>query len=268
MLELMIQHENALRLGAFLCLAAVMGVWERKAPRRPLRLAPGMRWPANLGLLVIDVLVLRLLFPVAAVAVAGLAAAEGWGLFHRIGVPAWAAFLVCVVALDLIIYLQHVAFHKAPWLWRVHRVQHTDPEFDFTTGVRFHPLEIALSMVIKVIAVVLLGAPVPAVITYELMLNVSAVFNHSNVQIPERVDGWLRLAVVTPDMHRVHHSIKGHELNSNFGSFLPWWDRLFHTYNAQPESGHRSMRIGLIGFGQERATGFWRLLSQPFKHAK
>lgn len=264
MLELMIQHENTLRLGAFLCLAAAMGVWEQKAPRRPLTLGPGTRWPANLGLLVIGVLVVRLLFPATAVAVAGLAAAEGWGLFNRIGAPAWVAFLVCIVALDLVIYLQHVAFHKVPWLWPMHRVHHTDPEFDFTTGVRFHPLEIALSMAIKAIAVALLGAPVLAVVTFELMLNLSAVFNHSNVRIPDRVDAWLRLAVVTPDMHRVHHSIKRHELNSNFGFFLPWWDRLFHTYHAQPESGHRNMRIGVPGFTQEQVTGFWRLLAQPF----
>jgi sterol desaturase/sphingolipid hydroxylase (fatty acid hydroxylase superfamily) len=257
--------EPQLRLIVFLGVLVAMAVWELAAPRRRQEIPRVIRWTNNLGLVVIDTIVLRLSFPILAVGLAVIAQDRGWGLFNIIEVPEWVAVLVSIVILDLFIYLQHVMFHAVPALWRLHRMHHADLEFDVTTGLRFHPVEILLSMGIKLAVVMALGPPAVAVLIFEVMLNATAMFNHSNVRLPSFVDRILRLIVVTPDMHRVHHSIRPEETNSNFGFNLPWWDRLLGTYKAQPEAGHEGMSIGIEQFRTRRDLWLDRMLVQPVK---
>jgi sterol desaturase/sphingolipid hydroxylase (fatty acid hydroxylase superfamily) len=245
-----------------------MILWEWRQPRRILSLPRGRRWPANLGIIVVDSVVVRLVFPVLAVGMAGLAANQGWGLFNQPHAPFWLAFIASLLLLDLAIYAQHVVFHRVPWLWRLHRMHHTDLDFDVTTALRFHPLEIVLSMLIKLAAVVALGAPAVAVMLFEVILNATAMFNHGNVRLPLWLDRRLRWVLVTPDMHRVHHSVRVEETDSNFGFNLPWWDRLFGTYRDQPRAGHTGMTIGLEYFRDRRATALPQLLLQPFLNAE
>ncbi len=256
-------NEPTIRLSIFLGVLAAMAAWEFAAPRRRREIPRLLRWSNNLGVVALDTLLVRLTFPIAAVGLALHAEAQGWGLLPALGAPYWLAVLVSVAALDLAIYLQHVMFHAVPGLWRLHRMHHADLEFDVTTGLRFHPVEILLSMGIKLGVVAALGAPALAVLIFEVVLNASAMFNHSNVRIPERIDRWLRLVVVTPDMHRVHHSIHPEETNSNFGFNLPWWDRLLGTYQAQPREGHEGMTIGVEQFRTERDLWLDRMLIQP-----
>ena len=260
----LLHHESAIRLGCFLAVLVLMMLWEWRQPRRSPSLPRIRRWPANLGIIVVDSLVMRLVFPVLVVGLAGLAEAEGWGLFHWLNAPFWVAFITSLLLLDLTIYAQHVAFHKIPLLWRLHRMHHTDLDFDATTALRFHPLEIALSMLIKLAVVGLLGAPPVAVLVFEVVLNATAMFNHGNVGLSPQLDRALRRLVVTPDMHRVHHSIRREETDSNFGFNLSWWDRLFGTYRDQPRDGHAGMTIGLEYFRDWRATRLDGLLMQPF----
>jgi sterol desaturase/sphingolipid hydroxylase (fatty acid hydroxylase superfamily) len=260
----LLAHESAIRLGCFLGILLAMMGWEWRLPRRAPSLPRARRWPANLGIVAVDSAVLRLAFPVLAVGAAQLAETRGWGLFHWLNAPFWPAFVASMLLLDLTIYAQHVAFHKIPLLWRLHRMHHTDLDFDVTTALRFHPLEIVLSMLIKWAVVVLLGAPPVAVLVFEVVLNATAMFNHGNVRLPPRLDRALRWLVVTPDMHRVHHSIRREETDSNFGFNLPWWDRLFGTYRDQPRDGHSGMTIGLEYFRDWRATRLEGLLLQPF----
>ena len=224
-----------------------------------------IRWTNNLGLVIIDTIVLRLSFPILAVGLALIAQDRGWGLFNIIEAPAWVAVLGSIVVLDLVIYLQHVIFHAVPALWRLHRMHHADLEFDVTTGLRFHPVEILLSMGIKLAVVMALGPPAVAVLIFEVLLNATAMFNHSNIRLPMLVDRFLRLIVVTPDMHRVHHSVIPEETNSNFGFNLPWWDRLLGTYKAQPKAGHEEMLIGIEQFRTTRDLWLDRMLVQPVK---
>lgn len=263
--DLLLAHEPGIRLGVFATLLLAMALWELIAARRPQRVPRGRRWPANLMIVALDTLAVRLVFPLAAVGVALAIEPRGWGLVPWLGVPGWLAIPLCVVALDGVIYFQHRAFHAVPWLWRLHRMHHADLEFDVTTGLRFHPLEILLSMLLKVCVVVALGAPAVAVLLFEVILSATSLFNHGNVGLPVHVDRWLRLLVVTPDMHRVHHSWHRHETDSNFGFNLPWWDRLFGTYRAQPEEGHLGMTIGLEAFRDPRELRLDRLLTQPFR---
>ncbi len=223
-----------------------------------------MRWLSNLGLIALDTLAVRLLLPLTAVALAALAQEHGWGLFHVLGLPDWLAVLLAVVALDFAIYLQHVLFHAVPLLWRLHMVHHADLDFDVTTGLRFHTMEILLSMGIKLAVVALLGAPALGVLIFEVLLNATSMFNHGNVRLPGWLDRLLRLAVVTPEMHRVHHSVHPRETNSNFGFNLPWWDHLFGTYRAQPADGHEHMTIGLSQFRDERVDRLPWMLLLPF----
>jgi sterol desaturase/sphingolipid hydroxylase (fatty acid hydroxylase superfamily) len=245
-------NELPIRLGFFFGILAVMAVWEVLSPRRRLQTSKAVRWVNNLGLVLLNTIVLRLVFPAAAVGVALHASAQGWGLFNVIEAPFWLAVLLSVVAMDFFIWLQHVMVHAIPVLWRLHRVHHADLDFDVTTGARFHPLETLLSILIKSAVILLLGPPVVAVLLFEVLLNATAMFNHSNVRIPEAVDRILRLFVVTPDMHRVHHSVEDDETNSNFGFNLPWWDRLFGTYRAQPRAGHEAMTIGIRTFREDK----------------
>lgn len=263
MVETLFAREPAVRLGAFLAVLLAMAVWEARAPRRALAVPRGRRWPGNLGLVVLGALLVRLLLPVAAVALGAKAEAEGFGLLQQVRLPGWAEVVLAVLALDLAIYFQHVLFHAVPVLWRLHRVHHADLDFDVTTGVRFHPVEILLSMVLKLGAVAALGAPARAVLFFEVLLNATSLFNHGNVRMPAAADRALRWLVVTPDMHRVHHSVVAVETNSNFGFNLPWWDRLFDTYRAHPAAGHTGMTIGLEQFRDPTALRLDRLLLQP-----
>ena len=257
--------EPQIRLIAFASVFAVMAAWEMLAPRREQQLGRGTRWPSNMGIVVLDTVLVRLLLPTTAVGLALLAEAQGWGLLHALGLPVWASVLFAIMALDFAIYLQHVLFHAVPALWRLHRMHHADLEFDVTTGARFHPIEILLSMGLKLGVVAALGAPAVAVLIFEVLLNATAMFNHSNVRMPAWVDSVLRWVVVTPDMHRVHHSIIARETNSNFGFNLPWWDRLFGTYRAQPTAGHDAMIIGIEQFREPREQRLDRMLTQPFR---
>jgi sterol desaturase/sphingolipid hydroxylase (fatty acid hydroxylase superfamily) len=263
--EFLLAHQTLIRLMAFAGIFALMALWELAAPRRDQTMARGSRWPGNLGIVVLDAIAVRVLFPASAVALALLAETQGWGLFNALSAPAWAEAIFAIVLLDLAIYLQHVLFHAVPVLWRLHRVHHADLDFDVTTGARFHPIEIALSMVIKLAVIAALGAPAIAVFLFEVLLNATSMFNHSNVRLPERIDRVLRWLVVTPDMHRVHHSVAVSETNSNFGFNLPWWDRLFGTYRAQPEAGHKHMTIGVENIRDPGEQRLDRLLTQPFR---
>jgi len=257
-------YEPIIRLGIFAGLLIILLVAEQLAPRRPAMPGRGPARLHNLLLVGIDTLCVRLLVPLAAAGTAEVMAAAGWGLFNRIAAPYWIPVIVSFLALDLLIYWQHVLFHKVPWLWRLHRVHHTDTAFDVTTGVRFHPIEIVLSMLVKMLAVTLLGAPVLAVILFEIVLSATSLFNHANINLPVNVDRWLRLLLVTPDMHRVHHSVYRLETDSNFGFNLPWWDRIFGSYRAQPRDGHVGMCIGLDIFRDRRSRWLHWLLLQPF----
>jgi len=258
-------NEALVRLAAFACILAALAVWELLAPRRPERLGRRLRWPGNLGVVALDTLLVRVLFPTTAIGLALVCEARGWGLLQALALPAWASIPLAFVALDLAIYLQHVLFHAVPALWRLHRMHHADQEIDVTTGVRFHPIEILLSMGIKLGVVAALGTPAVAVLVFEIMLNATSMFSHSNVAMPPWLDRALRLIVVTPDMHRVHHSIVVRETNSNFGFNLPWWDRLFGTYRDQPAAGHRDMTIGIEQFREPGEQRLDRMLTQPFR---
>jgi sterol desaturase/sphingolipid hydroxylase (fatty acid hydroxylase superfamily) len=263
MTELLLANEPAIRIAFFLGILGAMAVWEAVTPRRHREISRLVRWPSNLGIVVVDTLLVRLVFPIVAVGLALLAEERGWGLFNVLEAPAWAAFVASVLALDLAIYLQHVMFHAVPALWRLHRMHHADLEFDVTTGLRFHPVEILLSMGIKLVVVAALGPPAVAVLIFEVLLNATAMFNHGNVRIPPGLDRVLRWFVVTPDMHRVHHPVHAAETNSNFGFNLPWWDRLLGTYRAQPAEGHQAMTIGIEQFRTRRDLRLDRMLIQP-----
>lgn len=257
--------EPLIRLGVFVAVLGSLLAVELVAPRRRLEFSRWRRWPSNVGIVVIDTLLLRILFPTAAVGVALIVEANGWGLLNLVGAPDWLAIIVAIVLLDLVIYAQHALFHAVPMLWRLHRMHHTDLDIDVTTGIRFHPLEILLSMVIKLGAVAALGAPALGVMIFEVLLNATSMFNHSNIRLPTTLDRCLRRVLVTPDMHRVHHSIVARETNSNFGFNLAWWDRLFGTYRAEPAAGHEAMTVGLPWFRDPVELRLDRMLMQPLK---
>lgn len=264
MSDSLLTHEPMIRGTVFALVLLAMALWEVVAKRRPQQVLRRKRWPGNLLIVALDTLAVRLVFPLAAVGAALIAADQRWGLFNLVAAPAWLAVLASVVVLDLAIYFQHRLFHAVPWLWRLHRMHHADLEFDVTTGLRFHPLEIMISMGIKLLVVTALGAPAVAVLIFEVLLNATSMFNHGNVRLPASVDRWLRLLVVTPDMHRVHHSIVRRETDSNFGFNLPWWDRLFGTYRNQPAAGHLGMTIGIEDFRAVHDLRLDCMLIQPF----
>lgn len=257
--------ELVIRISAFAGIFAAMALWEVLAPRRPQAVPRAVRWPNNIALIVLNAAFLRFAMPVTAVAAALYATENGWGLLALLPGPAWLHVAAAVVLLDLAIYLQHVAFHAAPVLWRLHRMHHADLEFDVTTGTRFHPIEMLLSMVIKIAVIAALGAPALAVLIFEVLLNGTSMFNHGNVRMPRALDRVIRRVLVTPDMHRVHHSIAPRETNSNFGFNLSCWDRLFGTYRAQPAEGHDGMTIGLPTFRERQDLRLDRMLVQPFR---
>lgn len=266
MSETILAAEPTIRLAAFLGVLVAMALWEVAAPRRRREIPRVIRWTNNLALVVLDTAILRLTFPIIAVGLAVMAEERGWGLFNNIDVPVWLAIVISMLLLDLAIYLQHVMFHAVPGLWRLHRMHHADLDFDATTGLRFHPVEILISMGIKLAVVAALGPPAVAVLLFEVILNATALFNHANIDLPRPVDRVLRLFVVTPDMHRVHHSIDPRETNSNYGFNLPWWDRLFGTYRAQPRAGHELMTIGVHGHRDPREVArLPGMLMLPFR---
>jgi sterol desaturase/sphingolipid hydroxylase (fatty acid hydroxylase superfamily) len=238
-----------------------MALWKVAAPRRRRDIPRVIRWTNNIALVVLDTVILRMMFPILAVGLAVMLEERGWGFFNNIDVPASVSIVVSMVMLDLAIYLQHVMFHAVPGLWRLHRMHHADLDFDATTGLRFHPVEILISMGIKLAVVAALGPPAVAVLLFEVILNATALFNHANIDLSRPVDRVLRLFVVTPDMHRVHHSVDPRETNSNYGFNLPWWDRWLGTYVAQPAKGHEKMNIGIEQFHTRR--DLW--LIQPLR---
>lgn len=256
--------EENIRLACFIGVFLAVAVGERIAPRRPLTTGRRQRWLANLSLVVINTLLARLLLPVLPVGLALLMEARNAGLLRLVALPAWAQLAAALIALDLAIYLQHRFFHYAPLFWRFHRMHHTDLDLDVTSGNRFHPFEIVISMLVKLAIVALLGAPPLAVIVFEAVLNATSQFNHGNLSLPLPLDRWLRLLLVTPDMHRVHHSIIPRETDSNFGFNIPLWDRLFGTYRAQPQEGHLGMTIGLKEYRDPAQLTLAKLLIQPF----
>ena len=254
-----------IRFGFFIAVLGIMAVWEILVPRRALNVSKSIRWMNNLGIVALNTIILRLIFPAAAVGMAALADTQDWGILNYIQSPIWLAVIVSVIIMDAVIYFQHVLFHAVPLLWRLHRVHHADLDFDVTTGSRFHPIEIILSLLIKFATIIMLGPPIIAVVLFEVLLNSTSMFNHANVQIPQKVDRLLRWFVVTPDMHRVHHSVENDETNSNFGFNLPWWDRLFGTYRNQPRAGHKQMIIGINTFrDRQHCTLLPGMLAMPF----
>ncbi|MFO8083765.1 MAG: sterol desaturase family protein [Desulfobacterales bacterium] len=258
------ETDKIIRLGAFLGVFAILATAEVFAPRRRLRTSKSRRWFANLAIVALNPVSVALVYPVLPVGVALLASEQGWGLLNQWALPYGLEILIGVVALDFAVYVQHVLHHAIPVLWRLHMMHHADLDIDMTTGLRFHPIEIMVSMAIKLSAVAALGAPPLAVLIFELALNATSMFNHSNIRLPEKVDRVLRLIVVTPDMHRVHHSVIIRETNSNYGFNLPWWDRLLGTYKAQPAKGHTEMVIGLSQFRDPQKLTLLRLLVMPF----
>jgi len=257
--------ETIIRLAFFLGVLGLIAAWEALAPRRRRALGRWTRWPSNLAITALNAALIRLAVPVTATGFALLCEQRGWGLLNALDLPRWLAIALGVLALDLVIYLQHVLFHAMPALWRLHRMHHADLDIDVTTGGRFHPVEIVASLAIKLAAIAALGAPMEAVLAFEILLNATSMFNHGNIRLPSGLDRVLRWIVVTPDMHRVHHSIVPRETNSNFGFNMPWWDRLFGTYRAQPEAGHEAITIGISQFRSPREQWLDRMLTQPFR---
>jgi len=256
--------EPSLRLGVFIGVLVLLLALEARWPRRPPRQGR-RRWPVHFALVVLGTLLLRgmaaLSVPLVAVAAALWAQQAGFGLLNLLHWPPWLALVLTLLAFDALLWAQHLAFHRLPWCWRLHRVHHADQEIDVTTALRFHPLELAGSMLIKVAAVLLLGAPAEAVVIFEIALNGLALFNHANLRLPLALDRALRWIVVTPDLHRVHHSVLASEHDRNFGNGLSLWDRLFGTYEAQPREGHLGMRIGLSAYEGEGPMRLgWNLL--------
>lgn len=265
MADTLLTNEALIRLIVFSSVLISLILWERANPRRRLMYSRWIRQVNNLALVVLDTLALRLVFPVLAVGFAHQVHIQGWGLFNRIECPAWLAVLLSILVLDLAIYAQHVLLHSVPLLWRLHRVHHADPDVDATTGLRFHPIEILLSMSIKLGVVALLGPPAVAVLLFEILLNAGSLFTHANIKLPGYIERILRLVIVTPDMHRIHHSENPRETNSNYGFNLSWWDRLFRTYVATPAKGHEGMDIGIGQFRAQRELWLDKLLTQPMR---
>lgn len=264
--DFIVQYEKPLRGGIFFSLLIIMALWETLAPRRQLILSRSLRWLNNLGLIFLNAFIIRLLFPSAAVGMALYSQHHQWGLFNSLHLPSSLTIIISIILLDLIIYLQHVVFHTAPFCWRFHQVHHADLDYDVTTGLRFHTIEIILSMLIKFAAILVLGPPIVAVILFEILLNALSMFNHGNIALPKSIDNVLRWFIVTPDMHRIHHSTNRQELNSNFGFNLSCWDRLFGTYRKKPQLGQQRMIIGLTEYTDIKKTNrLWGMLVMPFR---
>ncbi len=264
-MDFLTQNEGTLRLGIFAGLLVLFIVLETLLPKKKRVMPRARRWLTNIAIVGIDTALVRVLFPIVAVGIAIWASAKGWGLFNLIDAPFWVSIPGSIIALDFLIYVQHRIFHRVPFFWAMHKVHHTDRDLDVTSALRFHPAEIIVSMVYKFACVILLGAPAAAVIIFEILLNGCAMFNHANLRLPKWLDKTLRLALVTPDMHRVHHSVIERETNSNYGFCLPWWDRMLGTYNDQPEGGHDTMTIGLTEHQDDAPSKIGFSLTLPFR---
>lgn len=268
MSEWLLTHEPAVRGTLAVVVFALVVASETLFPKRPRSIGRMRRWPGNLGIVAINSVLVRLLLPASAVGIALAVQGRGWGLLNLLALPPWLSVVLAVGLLDLALYVQHVAFHKVPVLWRLHRMHHADLELDATTGLRFHPVEILLSLAIKGVVIAATGVSPLAVLIFEALLNATSVFNHANVRLPSGLDRVIRRLVVTPEMHRVHHSIRRDETDSNFGFNAPWWDHLFGTYRAQPADGHDGMTIGIPQFRDPMELRLDRLLAQPFRIAR
>ena len=260
----MLEYEAQIRIGFFFIILIGVAWGEFFSPKRTLTVSKRRRWVNNLGIIVIGTILIKLTYPATAMTIATAATTSNWGLFNLIDLPIWVAIPLAILILDLVIYLQHLMFHAVPLLWRLHMVHHADLDLDVSSGLRFHPIEIIISMAIKMAVVAALGVPIVAVLLFEIILNATAMFNHGNIHLPTKLDRWLRLLVVTPDMHRVHHSVLIRETNRNFGFNFPWWDRLFGTYRAQPVAGHQQMTIGLSQFRKVEELSLLKLLVLPY----
>lgn len=265
LLELLNEYEAYTRLTGFVAVFAAISLWEILSPRRVQQYSKSVRWLNNLCITIINTLIMRLAIPLTIISMSSIAQQQHLGLLNSVELPLGAAIIIAILMLDLALYFQHLVFHHVHFLWRLHRMHHADLELDVTTGIRFHPVEIILSTIIKMAVVLLLGAPIAAVIIFEVLLNATSLFNHANIYMPKKMDQILRLFLVTPDMHRVHHSVVPTETNSNFGFNLPWWDHIFRTYRSQPEAGHLKMTIGIERFRTSRELWLDRLLIQPLK---
>ncbi|MGH1469818.1 MAG: sterol desaturase family protein [Cellvibrionaceae bacterium] len=265
MMAIITENELLIRLSFFFGIFFTMALWEIAKPCRELSISKSTRWISNLGLVVLNSLVLRLVFPVAATGFAIFIADQGWGIFNNLSFPIVLEIILSLIILDCAIYWQHVIFHYSPFFWNFHKVHHADLDYDVTTGSRFHTIEIIFSMCIKFLAIAILGPSVVAVILFEVILNGMAMFNHSNISLPKKLDYILRFFVVTPDMHRVHHSVVPDELNSNFGFNLAWWDKIFKTYRKETRAGNTDMTIGLNEYRDKKiASTLWNMLKIPF----
>jgi len=262
------QYESIVRLSSFAGIFLIMAMLEIAMPRKQRVLGKGQRWFTNISLVIVNTLALRLIMPILAVGMANYAAGQGWGLLVLVNMPIWVEIIVAFILLDMLIYAQHIAFHKVPVFWRFHKVHHADRDLDVTSGARFHPIEAVFSMAYKLLCIALIGPAAFAVFLFEVVLNAASMFNHANVRLPLGLDRLLRLFIVTPDMHRVHHSVIERETNSNYSFFLTIWDRMFRTYTAQPEKGHDGMTVGLSEYQDSKpANLIWSLLV-PFKPNK
>ena len=262
------ENEIGLRIGFFFGVLIIIALWECLRPKLKLRISRNIRWFRNLSLIVLNSIAARLILPFTAASIAIYAEKNQIGLLNFLSIPLWLTVIVSIVLLDLIIYAQHLASHHFLIFWRLHKIHHIDQDIDVTTGVRFHPVEIIISTLIKCAVVMLLGIPFIAIVMFEIILNATSMFNHGNINLPEKFDEWLRLIIVTPDMHRIHHSIIPTETNSNFGFNLPWWDRLFGTYQSQPQKGHQKMEIGLSEYQDINKTNLLTLIIIPFNKKK
>jgi sterol desaturase/sphingolipid hydroxylase (fatty acid hydroxylase superfamily) len=255
---------DKVRIGSYVSVLILMAVWELMAPRRSLTVSKLCRWGGNLTIVALNTVIARLLFVGGAVAVAATTQERGWGLLHLVEGPVWLETAMAILALDFIIYWQHRLFHIVPLFWRFHMMHHSDLDLDVTSGVRFHPVEIVLSLAVKAVAVMAVGASPLVVVIFEIVLNATSLFNHSNVAMPQGFERLLRWVVVTPDMHRIHHSANMRETNSNYGFNVPWWDRVFGTYCPEPALGHLGMTIGLEHLGPPVCLNLFRMLRFPF----
>ena len=255
---------DLIRIGSYVSILGVMATWELLAPRRKLTASKLCRWGGNLTIVVLNTVLARLLFMGGVVATAAMAQDRHWGLLNWVEGPVWLELALAIVALDFIIYWQHQVFHYVPILWRFHMMHHSDLDLDVTSGVRFHPVEIVISTGVKALSVLVLGVAPLAVVIFEIVLNSTALFNHSNVQMPVALDRVLRWSIVTPDMHRIHHSTDVRETNSNYGFNVPWWDHLFGTYCPQPALGQTGMKIGLEHLGPPVCLNLFMMLRFPF----
>ena len=263
-----IENEITWRLSVFWCVFLLVSLWEYVPPKRDLQIKKSTRWIRNISLIIISNLAVRLLVPITAASVALYAEQHRIGLWYLLSIPLPAATIISVILLDLLIYTQHILFHHIPLFWRIHKVHHIDQDIDITTGLRFHPIEITLSALIKCSIVLLLGVPLMAIILFEILLNAMSMLSHANISLASRFDKYLRFFIVTPDMHRIHHSVLKDETNSNYGFNLSCWDRLFKTYKDQPKLGHLQMNIGLDEFQDENKTTLFDIIMIPFRNKK